>query len=71
MRPDHLFSGTVADNQMDMAAKGRSRRGERHHHARLTEGQRSRNTAPGRQQEKAIGRLPVPAAFVVSHQHVS
>lgn len=36
-RPEHLFLGTNADNMADMAAKGRSMRGERHHKAKLTE----------------------------------
>jgi hypothetical protein len=43
--PDHLFGGTRADNNLDMAAKGRNRvpkfglRGELHHHAKLTNSQ--------------------------------
>lgn len=36
---DHLFLGTSAANTADMVAKGRSARGERHGHARLTEDQ--------------------------------
>lgn len=34
--PDHLFLGDNSVNLADMAAKGRSMRGERHHSARLT-----------------------------------
>lgn len=37
MRPDHLFLGTHADNQADMARKGRAARGERNARAKLTE----------------------------------
>ena len=29
VRPDHIFLGTIADNQRDMARKGRSNQGER------------------------------------------
>lgn len=37
VRPEHLFVGTMADNQQDMAQKGRSTRGEKNPMARLTE----------------------------------
>ena len=39
VRPDHLFLGTIADNQADMAAKGRSPRGEVNGRVKLTEDQ--------------------------------
>jgi hypothetical protein len=35
INPDHLFLGDVRINSADMAAKGRSQQGERHHNARL------------------------------------
>lgn len=37
VRPSHLFVGTMADNQSDMARKGRAARGTRHPAARLRE----------------------------------
>lgn len=36
VNPAHLFAGTQKDNLQDCAAKGRNRRGERHHKARFT-----------------------------------
>lgn len=36
VRPGHLFLGTHQDNARDMVSKGRSRKGETHHAARLT-----------------------------------
>ena len=36
VRPSHLFLGTHADNMRDMAAKGRSAKGDRHSQAVLT-----------------------------------
>lgn len=37
INPDHLFTGTIADNQRDMKLKGRASRGERSSSAKLTE----------------------------------
>lgn len=37
VRPDHLFLGTVADNQRDMKEKGRSTSGERNPNSKFTD----------------------------------
>lgn len=37
VRPSHLFEGTVAENNRDMATKGRCSSGERHPRRKLTE----------------------------------
>lgn len=37
INPEHLKKGTIADNQHDMALKGRSCRGEKQNHSKLTE----------------------------------
>jgi hypothetical protein len=39
VRPDHLFLGTPASNLRDMVRKGRSLKGSRNPHAKLTEAQ--------------------------------
>lgn len=39
IRPSHLFLGSHKDNMDDMIAKGRSAKGERHSHAKLSEAQ--------------------------------
>ena len=36
VRPTHMFVGTIADNQKDMARKGRARFGERHPQAHIS-----------------------------------
>ncbi len=37
IRPEHLFLGSVKDNSADMVTKGRSTKGTRNPHAKLTE----------------------------------
>jgi hypothetical protein len=39
VNPDHLFLGTVLDNNADMVSKARQQRGEAHYQAILTEDQ--------------------------------
>jgi hypothetical protein len=39
VNPEHLFLGTVQDNQSDAVQKGRIRNGEAHYNAKLTQSQ--------------------------------
>lgn len=48
--PAHLFAGTHDDNMADMAAKGRSLQGERHHKSKLTDDEVRAIRADGRMQ---------------------
>lgn len=59
VRPSHLFPGTPGDNSRDRTAKGRSARGAKNSHARLTEGQvlRVRELASEGLSQAAIGTL--------------
>lgn len=58
INPDHLFTGSIADNQRDMKLKGRASRGERSASAKLTEADVRRireDTRPGWQLAVAYG----------------
>jgi hypothetical protein len=61
VRPDHLFLGTVADNNQDMIAKGRGSTGQRNGAAKLTDQQvreiraAHRQGVPGRSLAKRYG----------------
>jgi DNA-binding transcriptional regulator YiaG len=68
VNPEHLTLGTRADNQRDMARKGRSARGERGGHARLT--------APAvaeirRLRSSGVGQADLAARFGVSQPTIS
>lgn len=64
INPDHLFLGTQADNMRDMIAKGRNRRGETHHNAKVTDDQvRDIIAATGTQRE-------IAKRFKLSQQHI-
>ncbi len=61
--PDHLFLGTIADNNRDMFEKGRQQRGEGHYFARFTDAQVREIRA--RRQRTGEGPLPLAAAYDV------
>ena len=63
--PEHLFLGTAADNQRDMALKGRSARGERNAGAKLTEADVLKIRADKR------GHLEIGKDFGITRNHVS
>jgi hypothetical protein len=58
INPAHLFAGTKAENNADMAAKGRAVQGARHHSARLTADQvtRIRSLSDAGMSQHEIGR---------------
>lgn len=66
IRPDHIISGTIADNNADQRGKPcRRQLGEAHHHSRLT---------PLRvlQIREATGlNIEIAKKFGITHQHVS
>jgi hypothetical protein len=62
VNPEHLLLGTRAENQRDMAAKGRASRGEEHCHAKLREDdvrEIRRLVAAGHTQKGVAGRFGV------------
>lgn len=63
----HLFAGTQADNMADMAAKGRSNRGEKNPTARLT----AFDVIAIRSLDGQIRRAEIGRRFGVSRSHVS
>ena len=67
VRPDHLFLGTLADNNHDMIVKGRQARGETHPYAKLT----TNEVETIRQLVGGIPQREIAKAFHVSQQLVS
>ena len=68
VNPQHLETGSMADNPADMVARGRSRRGERNPLSRLTtEAVLAIRSAVA----SGYTRTAVAGCFGLSHQHVS
>lgn len=65
--PDHLVLGTQSDNMTDMVLRGRSRKGERHHNARLT----SRDVRKIRQMRGKVSQSKIAAMFGITQPTVS
>ena len=66
VRPDHLFLGTVAENNADMRTKGRQVRGDRHGRAKLTAEQAAAIKADSRS-IVAIARAYGVSTSAISH----
>lgn len=64
VNPDHLFLGNYMDNMNDMIEKGRSRKGERHHAAKLTDNDVLAIRADERALSEIAGDYPVHKATI-------
>ncbi len=62
--PDHLFAGTLVDNEADKKAKGRQAKGEGHGRAKLTEENVRAILADDRSQEKVAATHDVHRSLI-------
>ena len=68
INPEHLFLGTADDNMRDMAQKGRSISGERHHNSKLT--QRQVDEIRGRYRPRKVTLQQLASEYGISPTHV-
>ena len=70
LNPEHLETGTVAENNADMIRDGTSRPGERHHSAKLTEAQvleiRKRSTENQRRLAEEYGVSKMTIYYIIN-----
>jgi len=63
--PHHFFLGSRKENLEDMVRKGRSRKGQKHHNAKLTTAQIKEI------RDSALGQRVLAGQFGVTQQHIS